>query len=166
MRNHALSFKLTAPCDMAALPLVLAYVREAAVLVGFAGDDISRIELAVEEAVSNVVQHAFLEDDEPGAFDIVCEQVTLGLGIIIREKGIPFDPGKAPVFEQGDDLEQVSAKGMGMVLMRETMDEVSFHNLGPDGKETRLVKYLPGKSVHAGLVDREQDVVPMETATP
>lgn len=157
MRNHSLSFKLTAPCDMAALPLVLAYVREAAVLVGFAGDDISRIELAVEEAMSNVVQHAFLEDDEPGAFDIVCEQVTLGLGIIIREKGIPFDPGKAPVFEQGDDLEHVSARGMGMALMRQTMDEVAFHNLGPDGKETRLVKYLPGKSVHPGLNPQEPD---------
>ncbi|WP_028571815.1 ATP-binding protein [Desulfonatronum lacustre] len=164
MRNHSLSFKLTAPCDMAALPLVLAYVREAAVLVGFAGDDISRIELAVEEAVSNVVQHAFLEDDEPGAFDIVCEQVTLGLRIIIREKGIPFDPGKAPVFEQGDDLEQVSARGMGMALMRQTMDEVAFHNLGPDGKETRLVKYLPGKSVHPGFEAQGQDVDPTETA--
>ena len=164
MRNHSLSFKLTAPCDMAALPLVLAYVREAAVLVGFAGDDISRIELAVEEAVSNVVQHAFLEDDDPGSFDIVCEQVTLGLRIIIREKGIPFDPGKAPVFEQGDDLEHVSARGMGMALMRQTMDEVAFHNLGPDGKETRLMKYLPGKSVHPGFEAQGQDAQPVESA--
>jgi len=164
MRNHSFSFKLTAPCDMAALPLVGAYVREAAVLVGFAGDDISRIELAVEEAVSNVVQHAFLEDDDPGAFDIVCEQVTLGLRIIIREKGIPFDPGKTPVFEQGDDMEHVSARGMGMALMRETMDEVAFHNLGPDGKETRLVKYLPGKSVHPGFEAQGHDAQPMESA--
>ena len=157
MRNHTFSFKLTAPCDLAALPLVLAYIREAAVLVGFARNDISRIELAVEEAVSNVMQHAFLEDDEPGAFDIACEQVTLGLRIIIREKGIPFDPGKAPVFEQGDDLEHVSARGMGMALMRQTMDEVAFHNLGPDGKETRLVKYLPGKSVHPGFEAQGHD---------
>jgi anti-sigma regulatory factor (Ser/Thr protein kinase) len=164
MRNHSLSFKLTAPCDMAALPLVLAYVREAAVLVGFAGDDISRIELAVEEAVSNVVQHAFLEDDEPGAFDIVCEQVTLGLRIIIREKGIPFDPGKAPVFEQGEDMEHVSARGMGMELMRQIMDEVAFHNLGPDGKETRLVKYLPEKSVHPAFEAQVQDEEPVESA--
>lgn len=163
-RKRPLSFTLTAPCDLAGLPLVQSFVREAANLIGFAREDVSRIELAVEEAVSNVVQHAFLDDDEPGAFDIVCEQVTLGLRIIIREKGIPFDPGKAPVFEQGDDLEQISAKGMGMVLMRETMDEVSFHNLGPDGKETRLVKYLPGKSVHPGLEAREQDVDPTETA--
>lgn len=157
MHNHAFSFKLTASCDLAALPLVLAYVRESAVLVGFAGEDISRIELAVEEAVSNVIQHAFLEDDEPGAFDIVCEQVTLGLRIIIREKGIPFNPAKAPVFEQSDDLEQVSARGMGMALMRQTMDEVAFHNLGPDGKETRLVKYLPGKSVHPGFEAQGRD---------
>lgn len=164
MRNHAFSFKLTAPCDMAALPLVLACVREAAVLVGFAGGDISRIELAVEEAVSNVVKHAFLDDDEPGAFDIVCEQVTLGLRIVIREKGIPFDPAKAPVFEQGEDLEHVSARGMGMALMRQSMDEVAFHNLGPDGKETRLVKYLPGKSVHPGFEAREQDADPADSA--
>ncbi len=164
VRKHHLSFRLTAPCDMAALPLVLAYVREAAVLVGFAGDDNSRIELAVEEAVSNVVQHAFLEDDEPGAFDIVCEQVTLGLRIIIREKGIPFDPGKAPVFEQGEDLEHVSARGMGMALMRQTMDEVAFHNLGTDGKETRLVKYLPGKSVHPAFETQGQDAEPVGSA--
>lgn len=156
-RKRPLSFTLTAPCDLAGLPLVQSFVREAANLVGFAREDVSRIELAVEEAVSNVVEHAFLEDDEPGAFDIVCEQVTLGLGIIIREKGIPFDPDRAPVYEQGDDLEQVSARGMGMALMRQTMDEVAFHNLGPDGKETRLVKYLPGKSVHPGFEAQGQD---------
>jgi anti-sigma regulatory factor (Ser/Thr protein kinase) len=164
MRNHSFSFKLTAPCELAALSLVLAYVHEAAVLVGFTGDDISRIELAVEEAVSNVVQHAFLEDDDPGSFDIVCEQVTMGLRIIIREKGIPFDPEKASVFEQGDDLEHVSARGMGMALMRETMDQVAFYNLGPDGKETRLVKYLPGKSVHPGFEAQIQDAETADSA--
>ena len=27
------------------------------------------------------------------------------------------------------------------------MNKVSFHNLGPEGKETRLVKYLPKKNI-------------------
>lgn len=160
MRKFAHPFRLAVPCELSVLPLVLSFVRETATLVGFAGNDLGRIELAVEEAASNVVHHAFQEDDEPGVFDIVCEQVTLGLRIIIREKGIPFDPDKAPVYDKGNDLDEVSAKGMGMALMREIMDEVAFHNLGPEGKETLMVKYLPGKSVHPGLEARDRDGSP------
>ena len=140
-------FKLTAPCELSCLGLVQSFVRDSARLYGFGADDISRIELAVEEGVANVMKHAFQGDDEPETVDIICERTPLGMRIIIKEKGIPFDPMKLPEFHRAIDMDHVPTSGMGLLLMRESMDEVSFHNLGLDGKETHLVKHLPRKNI-------------------
>ncbi len=151
MTEKKSSFKLTVPCDLAGLGLVQAFVRESALLFGFHREDLPKIELAVEEAVVNVVQHAFSDEEDPATFDVITERTPLGMGIAIREKGIPFDPQRLPSYDRAADIDQVSTSGMGMFLMRESMDEVSFHNLGPEGKETRLVKYLPHQDIETYL---------------
>lgn len=156
-KKHAL--QLTVPCDLSYLHLVQSFVREAAQKYGFAGDDIYKIELAIEEGVTNVMKFAFADDDdEPATFDVICERVLLGMRIIIKEKGIPFDPERLTKFSPETDLDQVASSGMGMFLMRESMDEVAFVNLGPEGKETHLTKFLPRKNVENYLTPAEREV--------
>jgi len=157
MTEKHFPFRLTVPCDLACLGIVQSFVQESALLFGFHKEDLPKIELAVEEAVVNVVEHAFSDDDDPATFDIITERTPLGIGIIIREKGIPFDPNRLPDFDRATDIDQVSTSGMGVFLMRESMDEVSFHNLGPEGKETRLVKYLPHQDIETYLRPEERD---------
>ncbi len=157
MKKGKYSFKLTVPCDLSCLGIVQSFVREAAMHFGFTGGDVTRIELALEEGVVNVMEHGFQEDDEESqTVDVVCERTPLGIRIVIKEKGIPFDPGRLVNLDHVQDLEHASTKGMGMLLMRESMDEVSFLNLGPEGKETHLVKYLPKESIQALIEAREQ----------
>ena len=154
-RKHVL--KLTVPCDLSYLHLVQSFVREAAQQYGFTGDDLYKIELAIEEGVTNVMKYAFADDDdEPATFDVICERVQLGMRIIIKEKGIPFDPERLPKFDPDCDLDQMASSGMGLFLMRESMDEVAFVNLGPEGKETHLTKFLPRKSVEDLLTPEER----------
>jgi anti-sigma regulatory factor (Ser/Thr protein kinase) len=89
--------RLTIPNDLAYLSAVRAYVREIARMAGFAEEEIGDIELGVDEAVTNVIQHGF-EAGEEAVFDILCEQVPTRLEVIIREKGVPFDQiGRAHV---------------------------------------------------------------------
>lgn len=158
--------KLSVPCDLSYLCIVQTFIREVAHAFGFSGDDLYKIELALEEGATNVMLHAFKDDDEYGVFDIICERVHLGMRIIIKEKGIPFDPEHLPNFDPVKDLEQVASSGMGLYLMRESMDEVAFLNLGPEGKETHLVKYLPVKSIEDYLAPAESKDVPSAPDVP
>ena len=138
--------KMTVPGHMSYLPVCQSCVRAFAKKIGFAGPELSDIELSVEEAVSNVIEHAF-DPEEAETFDLICRRIPLGLMISIKEKGIPFDPASLPQYDPAALADDASATGLGLFLMKKAMDEVSFHNLGPEGKETRLVKYLGAKNI-------------------
>ncbi len=144
--------KLTVPPDLSYLPVIQHALREMAGRVGFTGDDLYQIELAAEEAITNVVT-AYASEEEGEPFDVLCERVPLGLRIAIREKGLPFDPSRIPDYRPAEVLEGLSISGIGVFLMKQAMNEVTFLNLGMAGKETRLVKYLPSRNIKTYLSD-------------
>lgn len=131
-------------------------IQEAAQKIGFAGHDLYQIDLAAEEAISNVMVHAFAGQEREN-FDLICERAPLGLKITIKEKGLPFDPIQIPDYHPAENIDQMSASGMGVFLMKEFMNEVYFRNLGMEGKETNLIKYLPAKSIESYLSDHERE---------
>ena len=136
--------QLTIPNRLEYLGPVVAYVREISKIAGFDKKEISQINLAVEEALTNVIQHG-LEMNPDESFKITCEQSTTELQIRIQEKGVPFDPESTPKYSPEHVLEDTS--GLGTFLMKAAMDEVSFHNLGNKGKEVVLTKHLKGKRI-------------------
>jgi len=150
---HSDTLKLTLPNEMPYLPLAQSFVREAAAHFGFQGASLSQIELAVEEAVTNVMQHGY-DAQESQCFDIICEHLPGGIRVIIHEMGMPFDPSHIPEYRPGEPA------GMGVFLMKAMMDDCAFHNLGPLGKETHLIKYLPGPAGEAGVPAARPPVEP------
>jgi serine/threonine-protein kinase RsbW len=136
--SKARYLKLSVPNDKDYLRIVQSSAREAAALFGFSEADVYKVELAVEEAVTNVIKHAY-EAGENSTFDVICEGIPRGIKITVKEKGIPYDPKKHAEYSPDVDLDEQSGRGLGMFLMRELMDEVHFLNLGAEGKETRLV---------------------------
>jgi anti-sigma regulatory factor (Ser/Thr protein kinase) len=137
---------LTLPNDPSYSLIAQLCVRELAKKFGFDEKALREIELGLDEAVSNVIEHAF-EADESNTFEIIAERVALGIRIIIKEKGIPFDPDQLPRFDPASLLEDGPVTGLGLFLMKAAMDEVSFVNLGPEGKETHLIKYLHHQNI-------------------
>lgn len=121
--------------------MVQLFVREIAKKIGFSGEDLNQIDIAVEESVSNIMLHA--NDEENATFDIICKKVPRGMEIVMKEKGIPFDPEQLKKYELTKILDTFSTKGLGIYLIQKVMDELSFRNLGTEGKETVMVKYLP-----------------------
>ena len=132
---------LTVPNDLAHLPLVQGFVREYAGGAGFPPRDQRRLDLLMEEAVTNVVHGAFAED-ERASFDIVCERVPAGLQITVHDEGLPYDPSLTPEYDPGAALDSQTGAGLGSFLMQQIADRVEFHNLGSRGKETVFVRYL------------------------
>jgi serine/threonine-protein kinase RsbW len=148
--------KVTLPNDVSYLPIIQHVVREMAQKFGFDGEDLYKIELGLEEAFTNVVKHAF-EEGESGTFDVICERLPTGIKIILKEKGMPFDPKRLPSYTPATSLEEAGTPGLGTFLMKEAMDETSFHNLGPEGKEIHLIKHIDDYLSSSELASHEEN---------
>lgn len=142
---------LTIPNELSYLSVAKRYVREVSAKIGFDGEQQEEIEHAVSEAVRNVIEHAFDPSDKE-EFSISCERVPTGLRVIVKDKGVPFDPSmdlNNRIVERaaGDEADN----HRGILLMKRLMDEISFHNLGHEGKELHLTKYLRSRSIEEYL---------------
>ena len=135
------SIKMTFPNKLNYFFLVQLFVREIAQMIGFSGRELNQIDVAVEESVSNIMVHNSVEDLP--TFDIICEKTRGGIKIILKEMGIPFDPEQIKKYELSKNLDDISASGLGIYLIQKMMDNLSFRNLGTEGKETVMIKYLP-----------------------
>ena len=138
--------ELTIPNDPYYVHVAESYVNLISEKIGFDAEDIQKIKRAVAEAVANVIEHAF-EPLEKASLTVGCERVPLGIKITVRDNGLPFDPLQAPECSMPQITEEETGPGCGIFVMKEFMDEVSFNNLGRDGKETVLVKYLKHRDI-------------------
>ena len=83
-----------------------------------------RIELAIHEICTNIVEHAY-GGQENGRIEITLSifQEPAHLTIDLRDNGCPFEP--ATVSEP--DLEHGQVRGYGLFLVHKLMNEVSYH---------------------------------------
>ena len=152
--------KLTLPNDLSYLPLAQNCVRQAAEKFGFENRELGQIELALEEAVTNVIKHAY-DTAENNTFDITATRTALGTRIIIKDRGMPFDAGVLPEYNPFT-VASDNMPGLGVFLMKNAVDQYSLVNLGADGKETHLVKNLPQKNIEEHFKGQklEEDATP------
>lgn len=120
--------------------------RAIAGTVGFGGRETDGICMAVDEACANIMRHGY-----EGRYDQPIEVAyTLEPGrltITLRDHAAPFDPGAVPQ----RDLDEVKPGGLGLRLIYETMDEVTYQPGAEEGTVLTLRKYLsPAHEVHDG----------------
>ncbi|MGC9194867.1 MAG: ATP-binding protein [Syntrophobacteraceae bacterium] len=112
------------------------------------------IEVAAEEAISNAIDHACPTQSDPSA-TVLCLKAPTGMQIVVRDNGIPFDPEKFAHYKPTDAQSQEDMRGLGMFLMRAVMDEVTFRNLGREGKELVLLKRFKHEAPEAFAVQAD-----------
>ena len=83
------------------------------------------INLALEEAVSNVILYAYPKETD-GLVDVEAYLRKSSLEFIIVDSGIPFDPTAAPEVDLNASIEERPIGGLGIHLVRELMDSVSY----------------------------------------
>jgi serine/threonine-protein kinase RsbW len=92
---------------------------------GFSEKDIYNIQLATDEAASNIIEHAY-EGVSDGILDLSCGMVADGITIILTDYGESFDPSAVPMPNLKADLSERKIGGLGIFLMRKLMDEVYY----------------------------------------
>jgi serine/threonine-protein kinase RsbW len=100
-------------------------------------DTMADLKLALTEAVSNSVRHAYGERD--GHVDITYELHPDRLDIQVVDDGNGFDPDEAPALEG----EELSEGGLGIAIIRTIADEFEIDSQpGARGSRLRFVKLL------------------------
>jgi serine/threonine-protein kinase RsbW len=101
-------------------------------------DALADLKLALTEAVSNSVRHAYAGAGE-GQVDIRYELRADRICVEVVDDGEGFDPAAPPALE-GDDL---SEGGLGIAIIRTLADEVEIESSpGVRGSRLRFVKML------------------------
>ncbi len=105
------------------------------------GDE-NKVILAVDEAVSNIIEHAYDEGLE-GEVEIEVASDDTRFAIMIRDSGKSFDPRRIdPRIDIKDHVRQGKRHGLGIFIMRQIMDEVNYSFKEGVQNELRLVKYI------------------------
>ncbi len=129
----------TFPARFEELDAMRDFVAEAARMFGLDARGVYNIQLAVDEAASNIVEHAY-KDIPDGFIEITCRSEPGALTITLRDQGESFDPSgvEHPNLETG--LDERTIGGLGLFLMSKLMDEVHFQSLPQTGNLLTLVK--------------------------
>jgi serine/threonine-protein kinase RsbW len=125
--------------DIAEIPRLLDWVETCCGESGVGGDAPSKLALALDEAVANVINHAFTGIASPHRIAVVLEIDGDRVTAEIIDNGRPFDPSAAPEPDCATPLENRDVGGLGIHLIRRMMDRVQYRRSG-DENHLRLEK--------------------------
>ncbi len=101
-------------------------VRQAAETADLTEAQVSRLELAVEEALVNLCNHAYADQTQPGPVYCRITAQADGLLVEIADQGPPFDPLTRPDPDTTLELEEREPGGLGVFLIKTLVSEVGY----------------------------------------
>jgi serine/threonine-protein kinase RsbW len=123
------------------VPKVIDCVAQSAREAGFDEQDLYGIQLAVDEACANVVQHAYA-GQAPGDMEVSCSFDDQMLVIRVRDWGRGFVPEDVPEPDIDAPLEERCLGGLGLFLIGQFMDQVQYMLDPQRGNEITMTKRL------------------------
>jgi serine/threonine-protein kinase RsbW len=102
--------------------------------------EISHISLAVDEACTNIIKHAY-KNNKNEKIKIKIKFKNNKLSIKLIDKGYKFDPQIIPEPNVAESQKNKKGGGLGMFLMKKLMDEVKYKSNGKSNELT-LIKYV------------------------
>jgi len=132
---------LSVPGQFEQLMQIAEFVTQAAREAGLTDDDVFHVEMAVDEACSNIIEHAYA--DRSGDIDLICTSSKPGaFEITIHDSGRSFNPNgvAAPPLDVPADVDDLNEGGLGLYFMRKLMDEVRFEMVAGQGNTLTMTK--------------------------
>lgn len=131
---------LTFPGSYTSLVKISEFVTQAARQLGFTDFDVYKIETAVDEACSNIIEHAYRQENL-GEIEISVKTDPEKLTIILTDFGEPFDPKYVKEPNLSSNLTDRDNHGLGIYMMKQWMDIVEFVSL-KDRNVLTLIKFV------------------------
>ncbi len=137
MSADSRSVRLTIPARPEYITLGRLALTAIAGVRPFSDETLHDLKLALTEACTNSVKHAYAEGGE-GIVDIVYELQPDRLAVEVGDAGAGFEP-QDPDVGNGDELAE---GGLGIEIIRAVTDEVEIEPRAGGGSRLRFVKFL------------------------
>ena len=126
--------------DIEQVPQLALFVDEVCETVGLDMAETMKLNLAIEEAVVNVMNYAYPQGTV-GDINIEAKVDDHQLEFIISDSGTPFDPTTKAEVDTTLSAEERPIGGLGIHLVRNMMDSINYERA--NGKNIlRLIKKL------------------------
>ncbi len=128
---------ISIPAKPEYLKIIRAAVNSLCEVKGICKDDLNNVILAVDEACSNIIRHAYGgPTDKPIQAKInICQDK---FEIYLRDFGVKADHKKI----KPRKLDDVRPGGLGVHFIKSVMDEVIYDNNFDQGNQLKLVKKI------------------------
>ena len=134
-------YQLKIPSQSDNLSIIRDVVAKVASQIGFDTDEASKIELAVDEACTNVIKHAYANNsDQMIEVSIKIDQKKLI--IIVADKGKGFNPDKIKLPDLNKSIKEGRKGGLGLCLIKTLMDKVEFEIKPGSKNQVKMIKYI------------------------
>jgi anti-sigma regulatory factor (Ser/Thr protein kinase) len=90
---------------------------------GFTDETVFDVRLAVDEAITNVIQHGY--DGKEGLIQIRCEVSIKEIVLVVEDSAKPFNLSSVEEPRFSDSLEKRQIGGLGVYLIKKKMDQVT-----------------------------------------
>jgi serine/threonine-protein kinase RsbW len=131
------------------LSIIRDFINSSAADAGLKADVIESIILAVDEACTNIIKHAY--KSFPDGELIIKTKSTLDRFVIsITDFGNSFEPEMIPEPDLQKYYRQRRVGGLGMYLMKTLMDDVKYKSIPGKYNEVLLSKNLKVAQSNAG----------------
>jgi serine/threonine-protein kinase RsbW len=141
IHNHARQVvDVRLPSSTKHLHAIHVLTRTLAEGMGFALRESENAALAVDEALSNVIEHGY-HGEESHRLRIIFEMKGEKLTVRILHDGEQMDPARFNAEDFAHYYRQKKKGGLGVLIMKKFMDEVTYKS-GPRLNECCMVKYL------------------------
>ena len=124
-RRHS----VTLPNDVDTVPQLPQFINAVAEDAALDASQTMSLNLAIEEAVVNVMQYAYPEGTK-GTVNIVATIADGLLTFVISDSGKPFDPTAKADVDTTLPAEERPIGGLGIHLVRQTMDDITYERKG------------------------------------
>jgi serine/threonine-protein kinase RsbW len=131
-----LLMKFTIPSDPRYLCVVRGAIGPLAAVIGWDESECRAITLALDEALTNVIRHAY-HNCSDGLIELECRESADGLEITLSDNGDAADRSKICAREIGCD----QPGGLGTHIIKKVMDRVSYE-VSPEGNRFVASKIL------------------------
>ena len=136
-RKTVLEETLLLQNDVKQVKELIAFVKQVTERLGINVKQAKQIRLAVEEAVVNVINYAYLPEIT-GNIDVQAISDGQWLKFVITDNGVAFDPTEKEKADTTLSAEDRPIGGMGILLVRELMDSINYERT--DGKNVLTLK--------------------------
>jgi len=134
-------FSLTVDSQLEHLSEIADFVELAARESGLDDNKIYEVQMAVDEACANVIEHAY-HGRKDGTIDIGCERRGKEFVVTIQDFGERFDPKKVARPRTRDPLSKRNIGGLGLFFMHKMMDKVHFEFSPGSGNRLTMIKKI------------------------